>query len=238
MNKRPAHNQIRLWAVAFWLLVWQIAAMALDALYPQGHLLLQKEKRKMLFWLFVIIAVISVGVLILSERESTVEKEYARLEAEYRSADRRYDYSWGEGAAARIELYNQREAAKVAMKTYEEEHRVSNRKANKEILFNIGMGFLIGALVIVIIMLMVIGITELCAPATRAQLEAEYEVLSWEVENDVYAADDDVVGRKELYNHVREWNKALAVKQAGEKNFWYGIFVPNIYGDLQTIELN
>ena len=40
MNKRPAHNQIRLWAVAFWLLVWQIAAMALDALYPQGHLLL------------------------------------------------------------------------------------------------------------------------------------------------------------------------------------------------------
>lgn len=40
MNKCPAHNQIRLWAVAFWLLVWQIAAMALDALYPQGHLLL------------------------------------------------------------------------------------------------------------------------------------------------------------------------------------------------------
>ena len=40
MNKRPARNQIRLWAVAFWLLVWQIAAMALDALYPQGHLLL------------------------------------------------------------------------------------------------------------------------------------------------------------------------------------------------------
>ena len=40
MNKRPAHNPIRRWAVAFWLLVWQIAAMALDALYPQGHLLL------------------------------------------------------------------------------------------------------------------------------------------------------------------------------------------------------
>ena len=40
MTKRPAHNQIRLWAVVFWLLVWQIAAMALDALYPQGHLLL------------------------------------------------------------------------------------------------------------------------------------------------------------------------------------------------------
>ena len=192
----------------------------------------------MLFWLFVIIAVISVGVLILSERESAVEKEYARLEAEFKSADHRYDYSYSKSSNERIDLYNQREAAKVAMKTYEEEHRIHDRKANKEILFNIGMGFLIGALVVVIIMLMVIGINALSAPATRAQFEAEYEVLSWEVENDVYAADDDVVGRKELYNHVREWNKTLAAKQAGEKNFWYGIFVPNVYGDLQTIELN
>lgn len=30
MSKRPAHNQIKLWAVVFWLLVWQIASMALD----------------------------------------------------------------------------------------------------------------------------------------------------------------------------------------------------------------
>lgn len=40
MKNTTAHNQIRLWAVVFWLLVWQIAAMALDVLYPQGHLLL------------------------------------------------------------------------------------------------------------------------------------------------------------------------------------------------------
>ena len=40
MTKRPAQNRIRLWAVAFWLLVWQIAAVALDALYLHGHLLL------------------------------------------------------------------------------------------------------------------------------------------------------------------------------------------------------
>jgi len=40
MTKRPAQNRIRGWAVAFWLLVWQIAAMALDALYLHGQLLL------------------------------------------------------------------------------------------------------------------------------------------------------------------------------------------------------
>ena len=31
---------LRPWAVAFWLLVWQGASMALAALYPHGHLLL------------------------------------------------------------------------------------------------------------------------------------------------------------------------------------------------------
>ena len=30
MNKRPAHNSIKLWAVAFWLLVWQVGSMVLD----------------------------------------------------------------------------------------------------------------------------------------------------------------------------------------------------------------
>ena len=33
-------TDLRLWAVAFWLAVWQIAAMALAAVYPHGELLL------------------------------------------------------------------------------------------------------------------------------------------------------------------------------------------------------
>ena len=39
MNKKP-ENRIRLWAVAFWLLAWQGANMALAAAYPHGELLL------------------------------------------------------------------------------------------------------------------------------------------------------------------------------------------------------
>ncbi len=36
-KKKP---MLRLWAVLFWLAVWQTASMALAALYPHGHLLL------------------------------------------------------------------------------------------------------------------------------------------------------------------------------------------------------
>ena len=33
-------TSLRLWAVAFWVVVWQLAAMALAAAYPHGNLLL------------------------------------------------------------------------------------------------------------------------------------------------------------------------------------------------------
>lgn len=37
---RGKKQNVRLWAVAFWLIVWQLAAMALHAEYPHGALLL------------------------------------------------------------------------------------------------------------------------------------------------------------------------------------------------------
>ena len=40
MRKNTAHNRIRLWAVVFWLLVWQGTGMLLAARYSHGHLLL------------------------------------------------------------------------------------------------------------------------------------------------------------------------------------------------------
>ena len=40
MIMRGKKQNVRLWAVAFWLLVWQLAAVALPAVYPHGALLL------------------------------------------------------------------------------------------------------------------------------------------------------------------------------------------------------
>ena len=37
---RGKKQNVRLWAVAFWLIVWQLAALALHAAYPHGALLL------------------------------------------------------------------------------------------------------------------------------------------------------------------------------------------------------
>lgn len=40
MDKRPAQNRIRPWAVLVWLLIWQAAGMAFARLWPHGNLLL------------------------------------------------------------------------------------------------------------------------------------------------------------------------------------------------------
>lgn len=122
---------------------------------------------------------------------------------------------------------------------FEEKHpKLRDKQYNKEIFRNVCIGFMIGAGICCFIMGAVIFGEHVSAPAHLEALKAEREVLVWEIENAVYYDNgDDVVGKKELYNQVREWNKALAKNKTDEKNFWYGIFIPNIYGDLEPIEL-
>jgi hypothetical protein len=194
----------------------------------------------MIFWIFVILAIGGLVTFIAFSGASKEDKEFKRLEEEYEYESRKTVWTPFD---SRMEAYNRqlerKNAAYDRLQEFNKAHPNRKEKArHKECISNIGGGFLIGAGVVCILMLMAMMFIYLSASAEKAKLEAEYEVLSWEVENDVYTDNgDDVVGKKELYNHVREWNKSLATKQAGERNFWYGIFVPNIYGDLKPIEL-
>ena len=42
---KPKKKSVRLWAVVFWLLVWQGASMALAALYPPARLSARRARR-------------------------------------------------------------------------------------------------------------------------------------------------------------------------------------------------
>jgi uncharacterized protein with PQ loop repeat len=63
-----------------------------------------------------------------------------------------------------------------------------------------------------------------------------YASLVYQYENDVYDDDDDVIGKKQLYDQIQEWNKDLAKYRAKEKDFWVGIFYPNIFDQFEFIE--
>lgn len=74
------------------------------------------------------------------------------------------------------------------------------------------------------------------AEAMAAKNNKRYESLVYQLENNLYDNDNDV-GKKELYNQIREWNEDLAYYQNIQDNFWFGIFHPNVYDQFKFIEL-
>ena len=63
-----------------------------------------------------------------------------------------------------------------------------------------------------------------------------YDSLVYQLENDLYNNDNDL-GKKELYNQIQEWNKDLAYRKHIQNDLWNGIFYPDIYDQLEYIEL-
>ena len=74
------------------------------------------------------------------------------------------------------------------------------------------------------------------AEATAEQYQKRYESLLYQYENDVYDSDDDVVGKRDLYTDIESWNSDLAYRKRIQRDFWVGIFHPNIYDQFEFIE--
>jgi hypothetical protein len=73
---------------------------------------------------------------------------------------------------------------------------------------------------------------------TFASLEAERGCLVYELENNLYNdGGDDVVGKKELYTQIRDFNKNLAYNKAKNENPWIGIFYSDSYSLIEPIPL-
>lgn len=74
------------------------------------------------------------------------------------------------------------------------------------------------------------------ADASVAKWETQYESLTYQLENNLYDNDNDI-GKKELMDEIREWNGDLAYRKAIQRNFWVGIYYPNICDNLEFIPL-
>ena len=59
------------------------------------------------------------------------------------------------------------------------------------------------------------------------------ESLVYQLENDIY--DNDILGKRDLYKDIETFNSDLAYNKTAQKDFWIGIFYPNIYDKIDYI---
>ena len=95
--------------------------------------------------------------------------------------------------------------------------------------------FIIGVLAIIIMIISIIFVN-VGSEGKIAANQRRYESLIYQLENNLYDNDNDL-GKKELYDEIRNWNEDLAEGKTMQHDLWVGWFYPNIYDDFEFIEL-
>ena len=87
------------------------------------------------------------------------------------------------------------------------------------------------------VMLVIICVNNTGLDGDIARLNTRYDMLVYQLENDIYDNDNDL-GKRELMNDIQDWNEDLASYKENQDDFWIGIFIPNIYDQFEFIELD
>lgn len=73
--------------------------------------------------------------------------------------------------------------------------------------------------------------------AKVSDYQKRYEALTYQYENNFYDNDNDI-GKKELVSEIQYWNSYLAYHKTIQRDFWVGIYYPNVYDQFEFIKLN
>lgn len=86
------------------------------------------------------------------------------------------------------------------------------------------------------ISMVILGFNYIGLDAYNAIWEKQYESLTYQLDNCLYDNDNDI-GKKELMNQIQDWNTDLAYRKTIQRNFWVGIYYPNVYDEFEFINL-
>ena len=91
--------------------------------------------------------------------------------------------------------------------------------------------------IILIIELCFIGYAYITADAEKAKCEQTYEALQYKAK-EVYARDEMGIMNKMYIDEIQIWNREIVWNKEMQDNIFFGVFIPNIYDELETIDLN
>lgn len=199
----------------------------------------------MLFWIFVIIAALALITLLISsilshKAPSKEMQELLRLRKAYENAKDLWVYDSFNNPQLKENYHKTNQEYQSYLVDHPNlEDKYGERKRTLYDISFVSTVIAIIAGVIAGIMLLGIAITYMAAPMDIAETEAYRDTLVYELTHDVYSDNgDDVVGKKELYNQIRDFNAQLASDHRAAKDFWVGIFVPDAYLDIEPIPLS
>ena len=104
----------------------------------------------------------------------------------------------------------------------------------RELLFGASFVLIILSAIAILTGLGVIAGNRIGAEAKAMELKERYNSLVYQLENELYDNDNDL-GKKELYDEIREWNEDLAYHKNVQNDSWIGIFYPKIFDQLEFI---
>lgn len=97
-------------------------------------------------------------------------------------------------------------------------------------------GVLVGlASIALVVILVLLPICHIGKTGLMNQNDERYKALTYKVES---RACRDELGllSKEVIDEVQAWNEAVVRNKTLQNDFWIGVFIPDIYDDLKTID--
>lgn len=98
-------------------------------------------------------------------------------------------------------------------------------------------GLIITFISIAAVIVMFIGIlgTHIAAKPFIAENQEKYNTLIYKLESE-NCRDEFGLLNKEIIDEIQNWNEDLAYYKSAQKDFWIGIFFPNIFDQFEFID--
>ena len=171
----------------------------------------------MLFWIFVSIAAIALFLTLFSNYQY---KAYAK---KYRKA---------------CDAWSESNDRTTSNKLYQEKEKYDQISDRWQLVSNWAFGILIVMIIALLISFTIFACVYETSVKDSAKLDEEYAIYTYQLEHGSFSNDvGDTLGSVELFENIKYYNVKVRSGQYWEKNFWLGIYVPNIYSNKSLITL-
>lgn len=91
------------------------------------------------------------------------------------------------------------------------------------------------SITIIVIMIIVFACNYIGVNAQVERNKERYNAITYKVESGA-CRDEFGLLNKEVIDEIQDWNENITYYKNFQKDFWVGIFVPNVYDQFETID--